>query len=81
MSEQDTFRAWAAKRLDEPAESIDRVEFETWTGGYCETCEYETFGARVYLEGERKPVEIEGDAAAIIRELLAIQTAQLLDPS
>ncbi len=66
---QDLYAKWAAARLSIPREKIKSVDFGVIYGGYCETCQYETFGATVRL-AEGRDEEIEDEATTIIAELL-----------
>jgi hypothetical protein len=69
---QPLFVKWAADKLLIPEWRIKSVDFGVIHGGYCETCEYETFGAEVALTSGRY-TQIEEEAATVIRELFALK--------
>lgn len=68
---EQAYKRWAAQRLNIPLEAIKRVDFEPFTGGYCETCEYVTFGAWVQLQNGKSRT-IEESATTIIEEIFEL---------
>jgi hypothetical protein len=67
---QPIYRRWAASRLGIDPADIREVVFETIYGGYCETCQYTSFGAQVYTTGNKANRTIEDDASTLMAELL-----------
>jgi hypothetical protein len=62
-------KSWAAEKLGVREDRVKSVDFGVIHGGFCETCEYTTFGATVYLTGgARREIEEYG-ATDVIREI------------
>ena len=62
---------WAIKKFGLPADTKDvRVESQTFTRGYCETCSYEVTEVVVRDKNYKELGRTDTDLATIMREIL-----------
>ncbi len=75
MSVELKTNKWAAEKVGVSVEVIKSVNFTNIEGGYCETCEYSTFGIEVRTtDGRYLTHELDQTPATdLIKQILATE--------